>query len=287
MAEQKPIHYFVCSDSSDSLNLDNSTESNTIVEYFDSEEDVDLAKLADIVKSKPYCVQKHFIVYNGTEYCAVETDNVENTYIFSLKHRSSIVPKLTAGTATIDAFIEYDKHMEDMAKKLETQPGFKLRDSNGKVIPDGKEFAIQILSDPEDELDEDTEGVSEEMLLFHNKYWICNYVDYGDGRVNIFCGQPHEGDTFECETINNIVYLKHDGEYLFFDADDKRSLLYFSDKVPTKEQRIQIHFDDNGDIWFTNWDGSTSVTCEEVKYSYSMIGLCENNIPTKFRLVSL
>ncbi|KAJ2211661.1 hypothetical protein IW143_004003, partial [Coemansia sp. RSA 520] len=143
---------------SDSLNLDNSTESNTIVEYFDSEEDVDLAKLADIVKSKPYCVQKHFIVYNGTEYCAVETDNVENTYIFSLKHRSSIVPKLTAGTATIDAFIEYDKHMEDMAKKLETQPGFKLRDSNGKVIPDGKEFAIQILSDPEDELDEDTEG---------------------------------------------------------------------------------------------------------------------------------
>ncbi|KAJ1851338.1 hypothetical protein GGH12_006006, partial [Coemansia sp. RSA 1822] len=170
MTEQKPIHYFVCSVGSGSLHLDNRTEENTIVEYFDSEDVVDLAKFAEIVKSKPNCVQKHFIVCEGTEYCAVETDNVENTYIFSSRLKYRFVPKLAAGTATIDMFIEKDKLLGDRATKLDGQSGFKLCDTNGEIIPDGKEFAIQILRDSEDKLDEEyeeeTEGLSEEELLF-------------------------------------------------------------------------------------------------------------------------
>ncbi|KAJ2543260.1 hypothetical protein GGF49_002246 [Coemansia sp. RSA 1853] len=180
MIEQKPIHYFVCSEGSDSLRLDNFADDNTIVEYFDSEDVVDLEKFAEIVKAKSNCVQKHFIVNKGFEYRAVETDNVENTYLFSSRLKYRFVPKLAAGTATIDMFIEKDKHLEDMATKLESQPGFKLRDANGKVIPDGKEFAIQILRDSEEELDEEdeeeTEGLSEEELLFRNKDWIGIYM---------------------------------------------------------------------------------------------------------------
>ncbi|KAJ2470357.1 hypothetical protein IWW56_006548, partial [Coemansia sp. RSA 2131] len=170
MTEQKPIHYFVCSKGPYSLHFDCGTEGNTIVEYFDSEENVDLAKFAEIVKSKPNCVQKHFIVCEGTEYCAVETDNVELTYVFSSRLKRRFAPKLAAGTVTIDMLIEEDKRLEDLAIKLESQPGFKLRDSNGKVIPDGKEFAIQILPNPEEESDEkdeeETEGLSKEELLF-------------------------------------------------------------------------------------------------------------------------
>ncbi|KAJ2438524.1 hypothetical protein IWW46_004853 [Coemansia sp. RSA 2440] len=291
MAEQKPIHYFVCSEGSDSLNLLNSTEENTIVEYFDSEEDVDLAKSAEIVKSKPNCVQKHFIVNKGYEYRAVETDNVENTYIISSIRRYQFVPKLAAGTATIDAFIEYDKHLEDMAKKLETQPGFKLRDSNGNVIPDGKEFAIQILCDSEGELDEEyLEDIDKTSIidpLFRHKDWVDIHTHYGDGRGDFLFGHPDGGHIFECETIDGIVYLKHNGRYLFFDIDDKRSLLYFRDKVPTKEQRIQIHFDDDGDICLTGWGGRVYVSCDWIKCAYGAIGFCENVFPTKFRLVSL
>ncbi|KAJ2500931.1 hypothetical protein GGH96_002345 [Coemansia sp. RSA 1972] len=221
MAEQKPIHYFVCSEGSDSLNLNNLTEENTIVEYFDSEDVVDFAKFAEIVKTKPNCVQKHFIVNKGYEYCAVETDNVELTYAFSSIRRYQFVPKLAEGSVTIDMLIEKDKRLEDMAIKLETireegsdslllnnaaedntlvkyfdgnegvylvkfasiwivpalaagtvtidtfikedklakakrakfarKPGFKLHDGNGKIIPDGKAFAIQILHNPKKE----------------------------------------------------------------------------------------------------------------------------------------
>ncbi|KAJ1851934.1 hypothetical protein GGH12_002527 [Coemansia sp. RSA 1822] len=290
MAEQKPIHYFVCSVGSNSLHLDNRTEENTIVEYFDSEDVVDLAKFAEIVKSKPNCVQKHFIVNKGTEYCAVETDNVKNTYIISSIRRYQFVPKLAAGTATIDTFIDYDKHLEDMATKLESQPGFKLRDSNGKVIPDGKEFAIQILNDPEEYLNEedmeDIYGHTSIDPLFRGKEWIGIYDGYGNSGDDFLYGQTDGGDSFECETIDDIVYLKYDGEYLFFD-DDKSDKIFIGKAVPAKEQRIQIHCDDNGDIWLTKWDSSAFFTCEWIKCAYGAIYLCEYDIPQKFRLVSL
>ncbi|KAJ2122204.1 hypothetical protein IW147_003616 [Coemansia sp. RSA 720] len=271
MIEQKPIHYFVCSVGSDSLHLDNSVEENTIVEYFDSEDVVDLAKFAEIVKYKPNCVQKHFIVNKGTEY--------------------QFVPKLAAGTATIDTFIDYDKHLEDMATKLESQPGFKLRDSNGKVIPDGKEFAIQILNDPEEYLNEedmeDIYGHTSIDPLFRGKEWIGIYDGYGNSGDDFLYGQTDGGDSFECETIDDIVYLKQGSEYLSFDADNTRGLIFIGKAVPAKEQRIQIHCDDNGDIWLTEWDGSASVVCEWVKCSYGAIELFECDIPQKFRLVSL
>ncbi|KAJ2658111.1 hypothetical protein IW148_004824, partial [Coemansia sp. RSA 1199] len=257
MAEQKPIHYFVCSEDSHDLHLDSCTEGNTIVEYFDSEDVVDLAKFAEIVKSKPNCVQKHFIVCEGTEYCAVETDNVENTYIFSSRLKYRFVPKLAAGTATIDMFIEKDKLLGDRATKLDGQSGFKLCDTNGEIIPDGKKFDIQILRDYEDELDEEdeeTEGLSEEELLFRNKDWIGIYDGYGDSGHYILCGQADGGDSFECETIDDIVYLKNNGRYLFFDVDNERSDIFFSYDVPTKEECIHIHYDDNGDICLTKWD---------------------------------
>ncbi|KAJ2476245.1 hypothetical protein IWW56_005024 [Coemansia sp. RSA 2131] len=276
MTEQKPIHYFVCSVGSDSLHLNSGTEENTIVEYFDSEDVVDLAKFAEIVKSKPNCVQKHFIVNKGTEYYAVETDNVENTYIFSLRHRSCIVLKLAAGTATFDTLIEEYKRLEDKLAKPERQPGFKLRDSNGKIIPDGKEFAIHILNDPEDELDEEeTEGFSSGELPCYNNDWIAINSYMNDGKDYFLFGKPDGGDSFECETIDDIVYLKHSGRYLYFDIDGETDYIFIGKAVPAKEQRIQIHYTDDGYICLTAWGGRVYATCEWVKASYGAVQIVD------------
>ncbi|KAJ2500929.1 hypothetical protein GGH96_002343 [Coemansia sp. RSA 1972] len=270
MAEQKPIHYFVCSEDSHALRHNDTTEDNTIVEYFDIGDDVDLAKLAAVVKSKPNCVQKHFIVNKGNEYRAVETDNVENTYVFSFRRRSLIVPALAAGTTTFDTLIEEYKHLEDKLAKPERQPGFKLRDGNGEIIPDGKEFAIQILRDRE-EGEEETEGPSEEEPFFDNKDWIGVNSYMNDGKDYFLFGQLEGGDSFECETIDGIVYLKHDGKYLYFDIYDETDYIFIGKAIPMKEQRVQIHYTDDGDICLTGWGGRDYATCEWIKGSYGSI----------------
>ncbi|KAJ2233657.1 hypothetical protein GGH97_005881, partial [Coemansia sp. RSA 475] len=231
----------MCPEDSDFLLINNTTEDNTIVEYFDSEEDVDLAKFAEIVKSKPNCVQKHFIVNKGNDYCAVETDSVENSYVFSVRLKYRIVSTLAAGTATIESFIEEDKRLENKLAKPERQPGFKLRDANGEIIPDGIKFALQILRDREEELDgedeDEPEGLSKEELFYCNKDWVGvnSYMD--DGKDYFLCAQESNYVSFECETIDDIVYLKHNGGYFYFDIDNKSSGIFIGKAVPTKEQR--------------------------------------------------
>ncbi|KAJ2173671.1 hypothetical protein GGH16_001717, partial [Coemansia sp. RSA 560] len=273
MTEQKPIHYFVCSEDSHARCHYKATEVNSILEYFDSKDDVDLAKLADIVKSKPYCVQKYFIINKGTEYRAVETNNVENTFIFNFEHRSSIVRALVAGTATIDTLIEKYKRLEYKFANPERQAGFKLRDSNGKIIPDGKEFAIQILRDPGEGSDEEeTKGFSSGEFPFHNKDWIDINDSMEDGNDYFLFGHPDGGDIFECETIDDIVYLKHNGGYLYFDVDDQLDDIFIGKAVPTKEQRIQIHYTDDGYICLTGWGGRVYVSCEWIKDGHLVMG---------------
>ncbi|KAJ2827160.1 hypothetical protein IWW50_002022, partial [Coemansia erecta] len=260
MVKQQPIHYFVRSAGSDALGFNNATEDNTIVEYFDSDDDLDLAKFAEIVKGKPNCVQKHFIVNKGAEYRAVETDNVENTYVFSGRLKYRIVSALAAGAATLDTFIEEDRRLEDNLAKPERQPGFKLRDASGEVIADGETFALQILGDREGDNDDDDEDM-EEMLsklskeerLRYGKDWVGVNSYMNDGKDYFLCGNVDYGADFECETVDGIVYLKNDGGYLQFDSDDDGTDIYISAKIPPKDKRVQIHYNSDGDISLTAW----------------------------------
>ncbi|KAJ2665978.1 hypothetical protein IW148_001336 [Coemansia sp. RSA 1199] len=299
MTAKKPIHYFVCSEGSDSLGLDIATDNNTIVEYFDSENNVDLAKFAEIVKSKPNCVQKHFIIYKGDEYRAVETDNVENTYVFSSMLRYRILPKLVAGTETIDTLIDGDKNLENRLAKPERQPEFKLRDANGEIIPDGIKFALQILrgreedEDDDEDDEEDTEGLSKEELFYCNKDWIGVNSYMGDGKDYFLCAQESNCVSFECETIDEVVYLKYDGGYFYFDIDNKSGGIFIGKAVPTKEQRVQIHYTDDGDICLTGWGGRVYVACEWIKSAYGVVQIDDREeqlrwgSPMKLRLVRL
>ncbi|KAJ2425592.1 hypothetical protein GGF47_002479 [Coemansia sp. RSA 2524] len=277
----------MCPEDSDFLLINNTTEDNTIVEYFDSEEDEDLAKFAEIVKTKPNCNQKHFIVYRGDDYCAVETDNVENTYVFSSTREPFIMSKLVEGLETIDTLIEEDKRFKAMLAKHVPQPGFKLRDANGEIIPDGKGFSLQIVGDPEEVLDkeddEDTEGLPEEEKLYDDD-WLFAFSDSTEEYGYALCASPGNGDIFECETIDDIVYLKHEGGYLYFPTDSNSSSIYIGKAVPTKEQRIEIYYDDDGDIYLTAFEGSNYVDCDWIKCSFGVIGIYGSTKPMKLRI---
>ncbi|KAJ2498821.1 hypothetical protein GGH96_004037 [Coemansia sp. RSA 1972] len=274
MSRHSPIHYFVCSDNLDKLHINNVTKNHTIVEYFDSEDDVNLAKFAEIVKSKPDCVQKHFIVYKDNEHRAVETDNVKNTFVISSSLENRAVLRLTTGKATIDTLIEEEKNVEDEYANPERQPGFKLRSANGKVVPNGGTFCLEILRDSDDcevlseEEDEDN---------CYNNDWVAvnNYM--GDGKDYFLFGQLEYGESFGCETIDGIVYLKYGDGYLYFDIDDGIDYIFIGKAVPAKEQRVQIHYAKDGNIHLTRWGCRNYVSCEWVKSSYGAIGFGGSN----------
>ncbi|KAJ2356170.1 hypothetical protein GGF43_002245 [Coemansia sp. RSA 2618] len=282
MVKQQPIHYFVRSGDSDALCLRNAARDNAIVEYVDSDDNLDLAKLAEIVKGKPNCAQKYFIVNKGDVYRAVETDNVENTFVFTGRIKYQIISMLAKGTATLDKFINEVKHLEGMLAKSERQPGFKLHDASGKIISDGETFALQILGDREGE---DNNGMDEEMLsklteeerLRYGKAWVCVNSFVNNDKDSFICGDVHYVDYFECETIDDIVYLKNNGGYLQFDSDDSSTEIYISTTVPPKDKRVQIHYKNNGDICLTAWGGRIFVECEWVGDGYGAIGLIAND----------
>ncbi|KAJ2851920.1 hypothetical protein IWW36_000693 [Coemansia brasiliensis] len=273
LVKQPPIHYFVRSDDSDSLHLNNATEDNTIVEYFDNDGDVDLESFAKIVKSKPHCVQKYFIINSGSEYRAVETDNVANTYVFSSRLKHRIVDTLASGKATIETFIEEDKHLEEKLAKPERLPGFKLRDADGNVISDGEPFALQILGDREGyESDELPKKLSKGERLFYGKDWLTIGFYIHENQDNFLYGHPDGGVYFTCETIDDIVYLKCGDSYLYNNLERPFNSISIGSAVPTKEQRIQIHYNDDGDIMLSGWGDRIYAMCEWVKFSCGSIG---------------
>ncbi|KAJ2323186.1 hypothetical protein IWW51_003880 [Coemansia sp. RSA 2702] len=276
LVTQQPMHYFAKSNDAECLYCNNATEDNTIVKYFDTDEDVNLAKFAKIVKSNPNCVHSHFIVNIGDKYRAVETDNVENTYVFSAALKYRIVDSLAKGTTSIEALIEEERNIDSKRPNPERQSGFKLCDSNGNIIADGETFALQILrreESDESEMDEDVKaGLSDKELLFYRKDFVGINSFMNDGNDHFLCGQVDYGTDFECETIDDIVYLKHGDKYFYNDLDSETNDIFISEKVPTKEQRIQIHYSDDGDIMLSAWGGRLYAICDWVKGSYGAIG---------------
>ncbi|KAJ1749420.1 hypothetical protein LPJ79_003748 [Coemansia sp. RSA 1821] len=275
LVKQPPMHYFVRSGNSDTLLLNNATEANTIVEYFDSDDDMDLIRFVEAVKSKPHCVQKYFIVNRGNEYRAVETDNVKNTYVFSSRLKYRIVSTLASGEATIETFVEEDKNLENKLAKPERLSGFKLRDSEGNVVSDGEIFALQILGN-QDGYESDKElqfpqNLTKKMRMFYGKDWV-DIIAFRDSYPNNFLfGHLDSGVTFTCETIDDIVYLKHKDKYLYNDPKSEFKHINFGNCVPTKEQRIQIHYNDDGNIMLTAWGGRVYAACNWVKGSCGSI----------------
>ncbi|KAJ2077550.1 hypothetical protein H4R24_005069 [Coemansia sp. RSA 988] len=293
---QLPVHYFACSKDADCLNQLNVAEYNTIVEYF-GDDDEDLAKFASIVKGKRACMRHFFVVCKGPDYCAVDVDNVENTYSFTSVLKYQTISHLAGGTKTIQQLVE-----EEITRKKERRPdpkrmpGFKLRDIDGKEIMDKEEFALEIPRDYDDESDDEEYADAENganKSLYDGKDWvdINSYMD--DGNDHFLSAHPDGGEIFHCVTIDNICYLKCGEKYLYTDPEHEMDYIFVSTEIPTKEKRVQIHYMNDGTISLTRWGGNVFYNCEWVKCSYGAIGINGDNEelhwrdPMKLHIVKL
>ncbi|PIA17699.1 hypothetical protein COEREDRAFT_80375 [Coemansia reversa NRRL 1564] len=295
---QLPVHYFVYSKDADCLNQFNITENNTIVEYFEDDEDEDLNKFASIVKGKHACMGSFFIVNKGFDYRAVDVDDVKNIYSFTRVLKYSAISCLAEGTKTIQQLIE-----EEILRKKERRPNperlsdFKLRDIDGNEVMDKEKFALEIprddddnTEDGEESADTDNHGVEG---IYEGKDWVNINSYMQDGNDHFLSAHPDGGEIFHCVTIDNICYLKCGDKYLYTDPDHEMDYIFVNNGIPTKEKCVQIHYMNDGTIALTRWGGNVFYNCEWVKCSYGAIGLNSDNEelywrePMKLRIIRL
>ncbi|KAJ2496565.1 hypothetical protein GGH96_005750 [Coemansia sp. RSA 1972] len=154
------------------------------------------------------------------------------------------------------------------------KPGFKLRDASGKEVLDGEPFMLQILTGREDHDDFIPDILTKDDKRYYGKDWI--NADY---EIDI-SGSSNYGSEFYAETIDDIVYLKDDTGYFHAMAEINYGCVSILPELPRKENRVQVHYTDDGDILLSAWGGRTYAVCDWMKAAYGMItlDLCECSV---------
>lgn len=223
----------------------NSTEDNTIVEYY---QELDINKFAEIVKTKQY-YDKFFIVYLGNEeYMCCNTNTLE-TYQYNVRMKYNIIRKLYNDINVIS-------HMKEEENKITTDlqrtNNFSMVDITGRQIIEGKNYYLKIFDDFNDEDDENSDSNTDVLRIVNNE------LSGGVSGIDLIV---------QCVTENNIVFIKHENKYLY--AANENSI-QLSQTIPPKDKRLQFHFTNNK-FKVVQWNQNAYMTIDWVVSSYGNI----------------
>ncbi|KAJ1913284.1 hypothetical protein H4219_005277 [Mycoemilia scoparia] len=253
-----PVVYFVNSKDKRCGGHIGPTEDNTVVEYFNGE--VDIEKFAEITKSKKDACTHFFVVYLGDDmYRCYNTNDTSINYKYSGSLKFKIVKDVREDVDKILAFVEEDKTLADRRPKTERDPNFILKDTHGKPVVEGKSYDLKIAKDSSDDVDDEDE---EYVRLDHDAISVLD---------DLLHGTVLEYDLpVNCEIIDGITYLKHDGKYLYA-SDYEGDQIRVKESLPLKHERLQFHIFDDNTFAITMWGKDIYAILEWVKYSYGYI----------------
>ncbi|KAJ1895736.1 hypothetical protein LPJ66_004402 [Kickxella alabastrina] len=268
--DELPVLYFVFKSDADCLKLNNDTEDNTIVEYYETEDEEDFSKFAGIAKSKRACVPHFFVVNRGNVYHVVDTNDTSINYYFSHSLKYKIISDLATGTATIQTFIDEEKHLHERRPKTQRLPNFQLRDYLGNPVSENETFSLEIINEcRENEVgsDSDADNGSDE----EDGMDFLSYFDYRVDETPHICGSNDYPYEFGFKVVDGITYLTYESKYLCASGDDGYEIEVVP-AIPPKNLRIQVHYAEDGSIMLTMWGGNVYANCDWVKCGYGAIG---------------
>ncbi|KAJ2862231.1 hypothetical protein GGH94_004397 [Coemansia aciculifera] len=272
--EQLPVLCFVFGQEADTLKSSYLIDDNTIHEYYESETTIDMAELATVAQGKAdLCVSHFFVVNRGKEYWAVDTKDPSISYTFGPSTKTRTISRLVDGSMTVQALKEEEQPQNDIEARTSQNPEFKLRDINGEEVVEGDSFMLHIRSERGEDEDEDAEGECDTML--NGKDWldIFDHTDGGSGLGVVAFGSVDCGGCFGVAVIGGITYITYDGKFLQL-GDNYRSLdVVVLPDIPSESTRIQISYNDDGDVVLSQWGTTKVITCEWIKASYGAVYL--------------
>ncbi|KAJ2449370.1 hypothetical protein GGF42_004792 [Coemansia sp. RSA 2424] len=264
--EQLPVLYFVFGEDADTLCSNYLVDSNTITEYYESTAAMDMAELAVVAPSKAgLCVSHFFIVNRGKDYWAVDTKDPSISYAFGPSTKTRTISKLADGSLTLQELIDEEQPLAASDEPRTSQsPDFKLRDVNGEEVVEGEEFALHIQSGRGYGEDEDPD--EESTTMFNGKDWVEFFGEHASGTMD-------SGANFGVAVVDGITYLTFEGKFLQIDGADCSSDVVVLPDVPSEQNRIQICYNDDGDVVLNQWGTGMPICLEWVKAACGIITL--------------
>ncbi|KAJ2459780.1 hypothetical protein GGF42_001259 [Coemansia sp. RSA 2424] len=279
--EQLPVLYFVFGEDADTLCSNYLVDGNTITEYYESTAAMDMAELAVIAQSKAgLCVSHFFIVNRGKDYWAVDTKDPSISYAFGPSTKTRTISKLADGSLTLQELIDEEQPLAASDEpRTSRSPDFKLRDVNGEEVVEGEEFTLCIRSEENDSPSDIEDGLTytdlERQSMFDDRDWVSVFDHTGDGSGlgALVHGAPDGGGDFGVAVVNGIIYLTFEGKFLQLDGAGRSPSVVVLPDVPSEQNRIQIGYNDDGDVVLSQWGTEIPITCEWIKASYGAICL--------------
>ncbi|KAJ2324087.1 hypothetical protein GGI00_005433, partial [Coemansia sp. RSA 2681] len=263
--EQLPVLYFVFGEDADTLRSNYLIDGNTITEYYESTAAMDMAELAIVAQSKAgLCVSHFFVVNRGKDYWAVDTKDPSISYAFGPSTKTRTISKLADGSLTLQELIDEEQPLAASDEPRTSQsPDFKLHDINGEEVVEGEEFALHIPSEIDEDEDEDKRiGRS----MYEGKDWVEYIGDYASGAMD-------HGANFGVAVVDGIAYLTYEGMFLQIEGEDGAHYAIFLPDVPSEQNRIQICYNDDGDVVLSQWGTGMPICLEWVKAACGIIAL--------------
>ncbi|KAJ1997659.1 hypothetical protein H4R26_005753, partial [Coemansia thaxteri] len=243
--EQLPVLFFVFGRDADMLKLNSLVDDNTIFEFCEAEVVVNMTTLAAVAKSKLECVSHFFVVNRGQEYWAVDTANPTTSYAFDSLTKARAISLLASGSTTIQSLIGDGLPQADGEPRTSKSPTFKLRDWNGEEVAEGEKFALQILSDRDEQSDPEYAHVLNEM--FDGRDWVeclSEINRQGDG-PGVYGAAGH-GGIYELRVVDSIAYIAWEGQFLQAEWVGHETFVRPMIAMPAGNGRLQISQDDDG-----------------------------------------
>ncbi|KAJ2464332.1 hypothetical protein EV174_006826, partial [Coemansia sp. RSA 2320] len=227
------------------LKLNSLVDDNTIFEFCEAEVVVNMTTLAAVAKSKLECVSHFFVVNRGQEYWAVDTANPTTSYAFDSLTKARAISLLASGSTTIQSLIGDGLPQADGEPRTSKSPTFKLRDWNGEEVAEGEKFALQILSDRDEQSDPEYAHVLNEM--FDGRDWVeclSEINRQGDG-PGVYGAAGH-GGIYELRVVDSIAYIAWEGQFLQAEWVGHETFVRPMIAMPAGNGRLQISQDDDG-----------------------------------------
>ncbi|KAJ1817823.1 hypothetical protein LPJ56_001982, partial [Coemansia sp. RSA 2599] len=232
-----------------------------IAEFYDTVEEEDFERFAEIARTKENCNKEFFLVNRGQTYHIVDTNDPSIRYTFSPALKNDVILQVSHKRTTIQGLLEDEKDYLKRREKAKCVAGFELRDNQGVPLPEGTKFELEIYNE-EYHGRKDTEDGSEDDAYDEDGITVEYLSIFGmrDSPLRVVCNIDC-GPRFGFKVVDGITYLTIDNLYIGIGEGDYANEMVATAEIPPKDRRIQIRYAEDGNIFLSGWDGSSHISC--------------------------